>query len=87
MFKRLIVSVSLLLFAGVLMPAISYAEDSVQTCTTVTQYGGSVGYICGSSTHAPVNTGLGENLALVGVLTLVSSGFLLYLAKRAKSIV
>jgi hypothetical protein len=85
--KNLIVITSFLLFAGLLSPAASYAEDSVQTCTTITQYGGSVSYICGSSTHAPVNTGLGENLALVGALTLASSGFLLFLAKRAKSTV
>lgn len=86
MFKRAIVIVSFLLLTGLVSPAISRADD-VQTCTTTTQYNGSVTYICGVSTHTPVATGLGDNLALVGILTIVSSGFLLYLSKRAKSIV
>src|ERR1035437_9410065 len=85
MFKRAIVIVSFLLLTGLFTPVISRADD-VQTCTTTTQYNGSVTYICGISTHTPVATGLGDNLALVGILTIVSSGFLLFLSKKANQL-
>ena len=42
-------------------------------------YGG--GVVCGIK-HEPVETGLGENLVLVGALALSASGLLLYFAKR-----
>lgn len=85
MFKKFVAITAFLALTGIIRPAISLANeatDSVPTCTSVTQYGGSVSYICGASTHVPVNTGLGENLALIGTLTLLSSGFLLFLSKR-----
>lgn len=90
MFRNFVVVLALLALTGLIKPAISLASevtDSVPTCTSVTQYGGSVSYICGASTHVPVNTGLGENLALIGALTLLSSGFLLFLSHRAKTII
>jgi hypothetical protein len=80
MFKRLIVISSFLLLTGLFVPATSRAED---TCTTVTQYGGSVSYVCG--THTPVETGLAESLPLIGFVSLGASGILRFLSKRAKS--
>ena len=82
MLKKLIVLVSLLIFAGLFSPALSRAQDSTETCTTVTQYGGAVSYICGASTHVPVNTGIADNLALLGALSLGASGILLYFSKK-----
>ena len=82
--RKLIVSALLVASVGLMTPSVLRAEDNVQTCTTVTQYNGSVSYICGS--HAPVNTGLGDNLALVGALILGTSGFLLFLSKRANKV-
>ena len=79
MLKRLIVISSFLVLARLFVPATSFAED---TCTTVTQYGGSVSYICG--THTTVNTGLAESLPLIGFISLGASGILRYLSKRAK---
>ena len=65
----------------VLSTSSAQAED-VQTCTQVTQYGGAVGYICGASTHTPVNTGIADNLPLIASGFLSASGFLAYLSKK-----
>ncbi|HET7099009.1 MAG TPA: hypothetical protein VFI61_02150 [Patescibacteria group bacterium] len=46
-------------------------------------YGG--GVVCGVKTHEPINTGLGENLALVGSLALGASGVLLSLSRKFKA--
>ena len=45
-------------------------------------YGG--GVVCGIKTHEPVDTGVGENMALAGVLALGASGILRFLAKKSK---
>ena len=45
-------------------------------------YGG--GVVCG--VHTPVNTGLGDNLAVVGVILLVSSLIFFVLSKKFKKI-
>jgi hypothetical protein len=87
MLKKLILVASFFLLAGTLSPALVRAEDTTQTCTQITQYGGAVSYVCGVTTHTPVNTGLGDNLALVGFLTLGASAFLLFLSKKAKKVV
>jgi hypothetical protein len=83
MLKRLIVISSFLILTGLFVPAVSRAED-VQTCTTVTQYGGSVSYICGA--HTPVETGLAESLPLIGFLSLGASGILHFLSKRTNKV-
>ena len=72
-------AISVLLLTGLLMPASIRAQE--QVCTQV--YGG--GVVCGVK-HEVVETGLGENLALVGALSLVASGVLLFLAKRNKNL-
>jgi hypothetical protein len=84
MLKKLIVVSSFLLLTGLFVPATSRAEDSTQTCTTVTQYGGSVSYICGA--HTPVETGLAESLPIIGFLSLGASGILRFLSKRANKV-
>ena len=70
-------AVLLLLALGLLAPSLVRAEDTEIICPQ--PYGG--GVVCGIE-HKPVETGLGENLALIGVLALGASGVLLYLAKR-----
>jgi hypothetical protein len=87
MFKRLIVIASVLAVTGLTSPAVSYAQTATPvptptTCTTVTQYGGSVSYICGAQTPV-VSTGIGDNLALFGVFALGASGILFYFSKKA----
>jgi hypothetical protein len=80
MVKNLIVISSFLVLAGLFVPAASHAQEITQTCTTVTQYGGSVSYICGA--HTPVETGVAESLPLIGSLSLGASGILLYFSKK-----
>jgi len=84
MLKRLIVILSFMLLTGLFVPATSHASEvtTETTCTTVTQYGGSVTYICGA--HTPVETGLAESLPLIGFLSLGASGILRFLSKRTK---
>jgi len=67
-----------------LLPGEALAQE-VQTCTQVTQYGGAVSYICGASTHIPVNTGIGgfEPMEIGGVLMLTSGTFL-YISRRLR---
>ena len=45
-------------------------------------YGG--GVVCG--VHTPVNTGIGDNLALIGAILLVSSLIFLVLSKKFKKV-
>jgi len=44
-------------------PAFVYAQEA-DTCVAVTQYGGSVSYVCGAK-HEPVETGLADINPLV----------------------
>ena len=76
---RKVIVALVLLAAGLFSPALSYAQTNLEpgVCTTV--YGG--GVICGAK-HEVVETGLGENLALIGGLSILTSGVLLYFAKR-----
>jgi hypothetical protein len=54
------------------------AEDTVTVCTQY--YGG--GVVCGA--HTPVDTGIADNIPLIGSLFLGSSGILAYLSKRKR---
>ena len=83
MFRKLIIISIFLFVVGLSCPAASRAQDTTTTtCTTVTQYGGAVSYICGAQTPV-VNTGIGDNLALFGALAVGASGFLFFLSKKA----
>lgn len=77
--KRLIVSLTLLV-AGLLSPVNALAQTTTLepgVCTSV--YGG--GVVCGAK-HEVVETGIGENLALVGALALGASGVLLFISRK-----
>lgn len=77
MFKKLLVTVIVL--GGVILPKAALAQEN---CTTV--YGG--GVICGASTeHAPVDTALDINPAVIGLgLIGLSFGFS-FLSKKIKA--
>ena len=57
-----------------------HAVDEAIICPQ--PYGG--GVVCGIKTHEPVDAGLGENMALAGVLALGASGILRFLSKKSK---
>jgi hypothetical protein len=77
--KKLIFTILALIFLAT--PAGVLAEDQQIICPQ--PYGG--GVVCGIRTHASVNTGLGDNLAVVGGILLVSSLVFLFLSKRFNS--
>lgn len=85
MMKSLIVSLALLA-ASLTAPMVSLAQTTTLepgVCTTV--YGG--GVVCGAK-HEVVETGLGENLAMVGALSILASGVLAYLNRKSnKSVI
>ncbi len=77
--RKILVSLSLIL-TGLFVPAGVLAQTTTLepgVCTSV--YGG--GVVCGAK-HEVVETGIGENLALVGALSILASGVLLYFAKK-----
>lgn len=79
MLRKLLI-VSTFLFV---LSATSVRAENTQTCTQVTQYGGAVSYVCGA--HTPVQTGIAENLALIGSSFVGASAILsLYLRKINK---
>jgi hypothetical protein len=75
--KKLIFVITALIFLAV--PAQALAEEIQVICPQ--PYGG--GVVCG--VHTPVNTGLGDNLAVVGGILLVSSLVFLFLSKKFNS--
>ena len=76
--KKIIFSV--LTLVALASPARVLADDTgVIICPQ--PYGG--GVVCG--VHVPVNTGIGDNLALIGGGLLVSSIFFLFLSKKFKT--
>ncbi len=83
MLKKSIVISTVLFVAGLVSPVFSFAQQVTTTCTTVTQYGGAVSYICGAETHVPVNTGFGDNLPLYGFMALGASALLFYISRKA----
>jgi len=76
--KKLIFVILVLMFLAV--PARVLAQDSQIICPQ--PYGG--GVVCG--VHTVVNTGIGDNLALIGGGLLVSSVLFLVLSKKFKKI-
>jgi LPXTG-motif cell wall-anchored protein len=74
--KKLFLSLTILSLA-LFTPRAIFAQEN---CVSV--YGG--GVVCGTETHEPVETGLGNiNPAILGIGLLAASGILLYLSKRA----
>jgi hypothetical protein len=72
--KKLIVSlIALVIFA---IPGRVLATDTTTVCTQY--YGG--GVVCG--VHTPVNTGIVDNIPLIGSLLLGSSGVLYFISKK-----
>lgn len=78
--KVIMVLFSLFAIHYSLFTSAALAEDEAIICPQ--PYGG--GVVCGVKTHEPVDTGLGENLVLAGVLALSASGILRFLAKKSK---
>lgn len=76
--KKLMFVLTVLAFVA--FPGKALAEDSVTICTQY--YGG--GVVCG--VHTPIETGVAENIPLIGSLILSSSGIFFYLAKRSDKI-
>lgn len=75
--KKLFLSLTILVLT-LFSPKAILAQEN---CVTV--YGG--GVVCGAETHEPVETGLGDNPAILGASLLMASGVLLYFSKRIVS--
>ena len=73
--KKLIFVILALIFLAT--PAGVLAEETEIICPQ--PYGG--GVVCG--VHVPVETGIADNIALIGSLMLGSSGIFYYFSKRA----
>lgn len=52
-------------------------ESTEEICVETTVYGGGVGVVCGTKTHEPVDTAIGDNPFLL-VSTLLASSYGLY---------
>jgi LPXTG-motif cell wall-anchored protein len=76
--KKLIFVILALIFAS--NPVRVLAEEIQIICPQA--YGG--GVVCG--VHTPVETGLGDNLAIIGGVLLISSLIFLVLSKRFKKV-
>jgi hypothetical protein len=72
-----------LIFVGLGVPSVALASQvSDEQIICPQPYGG--GVVCGIRTrvHEPVETGIADNLALFGALTLGVSGTLFYFSKK-----
>ena len=74
----------LLLITSILLPREAKAdggeilgERTEEICIETTVYGGGVGVVCGTKTHEPVDTAIGDNPFLL-VSTLLASSYGLY---------
>lgn len=76
--KKAILAV-LMLSALVFVPNV-HAEQVQDEIICPQPYGG--GVVCGVQTHVPVNTGIGDNLALIGSGFLGASGVLAYFSRK-----
>ncbi|MFC1625721.1 hypothetical protein ACFL1Q_01635 [Patescibacteria group bacterium] len=79
--RKVILFATLVLSLGLLFPKASYAQ-TVETCVQTTQYGGGVTVVCG--VHTPTETGLAENLIVIGGVSILTSGILHFLSRRIK---
>lgn len=70
------VSLVLITLAFLALPGVAFAENTTTVCTQY--YGG--GVVCG--VHTPVNTGIVDNIPLIGSLLLGSSGVLYFISKK-----
>ena len=52
-------------------------ESTEEVCIETTVYGGGVGVVCGTKTHEPIDTAIGDNPFLL-VSTLLASSYGLY---------
>ena len=72
-----LVLVSLLAFPGSIKADGNVLGDSTEEiCVETTVYGGGVGVVCGTKTHEPVDTAIGDNPFLI-VTTLLASSYAL----------
>lgn len=76
--KKLILPVLFLAFMA--FPGSVSAEDEVIICPQ--PYGG--GVVCGVKTHKPINTGIADNLPLLGAGVITVSSAIFYLSKKAR---
>lgn len=78
--KRLIV-ISLIVVGLLSIVARQAKAEDVQTCVQTTQYGGTVGIVCG--VHTPVETGLADiNPVVLASIFFMFSGYGLYEYKK-----
>lgn len=77
----MIKKIALMLTFAVLL-AISASQVSADDTQVVCPqpYGG--GVVCGVETHVPVNTGIGDNLPLVGSSLILASGLFYFLSRK-----
>lgn len=74
--KKIILTISVL--AVLALPTKVMANDSQDTVICPQPYGG--GVVCG--VHTPVETGIGDNLGLIGSGLIMASGVVSYLSKK-----
>ena len=78
--KKLITLLTLLTFLsfplGVSADGQVLGESTEEVCVETTVYGGGVGVVCGTKTHEPVDTAIGDNPFLL-VSTLLASSYAL----------
>lgn len=74
--KKILVGITVLAFLA--FPKAAFAEGKETICTQ--SYGG--GVVCG--VHTPVDTGIAENIPLIGSLFLGASGAFAYVSRKLK---
>lgn len=80
MFKKFVVLA--VVFLSLALPSVASANEIVTEEIICPQpYGG--GVVCGVKTHVPVETGIAENLTLLGAGFILASGALIYFSKKA----
>ncbi len=81
MSRKFLISLTLAVFMIFLAPAVSSAQEA--TCVQV--YGG--GVVCGAQApeHKPVETGLADNLGIIGLGFVLTSGALLFISRKVKA--
>lgn len=59
-------------------------ESTEEVCVETTVYGGGVGVVCGTKTHEPVDTAIGDNPFLLASTLLASSYGLYKFGRKTK---